>query len=103
MKKSSKFSPEVRERVVRMVQEQRGEYSPLWAATLSIAPKNGCVPQTLLDWVKQAKVDASTWPGISTDEAQRIKDLERDVNRPTAHAGRAFVKRYAIQCCAQVH
>ncbi len=78
MKKSSKFSPEVRERAVRMVQEQRGEYPSLWAAIESIAPKIGCVPQTLLDWVKQSEVDAGTRPGISTDDAQRIKGLERE-------------------------
>ena len=47
MKKSNKFSPEVRERAVRMVLEHRGEYSSLWAAIESIAPKIGCVPQTL--------------------------------------------------------
>jgi len=79
MKKSSKFSPEVRERAVRLVQEHRGEYPSLWAAIESIAPKIGCVPQTLLDWVKQAEVDAGTRPGVSTAEAQRIKDLEREV------------------------
>lgn len=79
MKKSSKFSPEVRERAVRLVQEHRGEYPSLWAAIESIAPKIGCVPQTLLDWVKQAEVDSGTRPGVSTTEAQRIKDLEREV------------------------
>jgi transposase len=79
MKKSSKFSPEVRERAVRMVQEHRGEYPSLWSAIESIAPKIGCVPQTLLDWVKQAEVDAGARPGVSTAEAQRIKDLEREV------------------------
>jgi len=79
MKKSSKFSPEVHERAVRMVQEHRGEYPSLWAAIESIAPKIGCVPQTLLDWVKQAEVDAGARPGVSTTEAQRIKDLEREV------------------------
>ena len=51
MKKSNKFSPEVRERAVRMVQEHRGEYPSLWAAIESIAPKIGCVPQTLNEWV----------------------------------------------------
>jgi len=79
MKKSNKFSPEVRERAVRLVQEHRGEYPSLWAAIESIAPKIGCVPQTLLDWVKQAEVDAGTRPGVSNAEAQRIKDLEREV------------------------
>ena len=79
MKKSSKFSPEVRERAVRMVQEHRGEYPSLWAAIDSIAPKIGCVPQTLLDWVKQVEIDSGTRPGVSTADAQRIKDLEREV------------------------
>ena len=79
MKKSNKFSPEVRERAVRLVQEHRGEYPSLWAAIESIAPKIGCVPQTLLEWVKQAEVDAGGRPGLGTAEAKRIKDLEREV------------------------
>jgi len=79
MNKSSKFSPEVRERAVRMVQEHRGEYPSLWAAVESIAPKIGCVPQTLLEWVKREEVDAGTRSGVTSSEAQRIKDLEREV------------------------
>jgi transposase len=79
MNKTRKFSPEVRERAVRMVQEQRGQYPSLWSAVESIAPKIGCVPQTLLDWVKQAEVDSGARTGLSTAEAQRIKDLEREV------------------------
>ncbi|NKG06794.1 transposase [Ralstonia solanacearum] len=55
MNKTNKFSPEVRERAVRLVQEHRGEYPSLWAVVESIAPKIGCVPQMLLDWVKSAK------------------------------------------------
>jgi len=78
MNKSNKFSPEVRERAVRLVQEHRAEYPSLWAAVESIAPKIGCVPQTLLDWVKRAEVDAGTRPGTTTAEAQRIKELERE-------------------------
>ena len=78
MNKSNKFSPEVRERAVRMVQEHRGEYPSLWAAVESMAPKIGCVPQTLLEWIKRAEVDAGARPGTTTAEAQRIKDLERE-------------------------
>ena len=57
MKKSTKFSPEVRERAVPMVQDHRGEYPSLWAAIESNAPKIGCVPQTLNGWHKQAQID----------------------------------------------
>ena len=79
MNKSNKFSPEVRERAVRMVQEHRGDYPSLWAAVESIAPKIGCVPQTLLEWVKRVEVDSGVREGITTSEAQRVKDLEREV------------------------
>ena len=79
MKKSTKFSPEVRERTVRMVQEHRDDYPSLWAALESIAPKIGCVPGTLLDWVKQMEIDGGQRPGFTTSDAQRIKDLEREV------------------------
>ena len=79
MKKTNKFSPEVRERAVRIVQEQRGEYPSLWAAIESIAPMIGCVPHTLNEWVKPAEVDAGTREGVTTAEAQRVKKLEREV------------------------
>ena len=78
MNKSNKFSPEVRERAVRMVQEHRGEYPSLWAAVESIAPKIGCVPQTLLEWVKRVEVDTGQRDGVTTAEAQRVKELERE-------------------------
>ncbi len=79
MTKTNKFSPEVRERAVRLVQEHRDEYPSLWAAVESIAPKIGCVPQTLLEWVKRVEVDSGTRPGMTTAEAQRIRELEREV------------------------
>ena len=85
MNKSNKFSPEARERAVRMVQEHRGDYPSLWAAVESIAPKIGCVPQTLLEWVKRMEIDAGTRPGTTTSEAQRIKELERE-NKELRHA-----------------
>ncbi len=77
--KSNKFSPEVRKRAVRMVQEHRGEYPSLWAAIESIAPKIGCVPQTLNEWVKRDEVDTGTRPGTTTSEHERVKALEREV------------------------
>ena len=79
MNKSNKFSPEVRERAVRMVQEHRGEYPSLWAAVESIAPKIGCVSQTLLDWVKRQEVDTCAREGVTSSDAQRMKELEREV------------------------
>ena len=78
MNKSNKFSPEVRERAVRLVQEHPGEYPSLWAAVESIAAKIGCVPQTLLEWVKRQEVDSGQREGLSTSERERIKALERE-------------------------
>jgi len=78
MNKSNKFSPEVRARAVRLVQEHRGEYPSLWAAVESIAPKIGCVPQTLLEWVKRAEIDSGRREGVTTAERERLKALERE-------------------------
>jgi transposase len=61
-----------------MVQAHCGEYPSLWAAVELIAPKIGCVPQTLLEWVKRSGVDAGARPGMTTADAQRIKDLDRE-------------------------
>ena len=79
MKKQNKFSPEVRERAVRMVLEHRGEYPSLWATIESIAPKIGCVAQTLNEWVRKHEVDAGVRDGIPSAERERVKALERDV------------------------
>ena len=78
MNKSTKFSPEVRERAVRMVLEHRGEYPSLWTAVESIAPKIGCVPQTLLTWVQRHEIDTGVREGVTTADAQRMKELERE-------------------------
>ena len=78
MSKTNKFLPEVRERAVRMVQEHRGEYPSLWAAIESIAPKIGCVAQTLNEWVKRDEVDTGARAGVTTTDQQRLKELERE-------------------------
>ncbi len=78
MTKTKQFSPEVRERAVRLVQEHRGEYPSLWAAVESIAPKIGCVPQTLLTWVQRQEVDAGVGDGVTTADANRVRELERE-------------------------
>lgn len=79
MKKSNKFSPEVRERAVRMVFEHRGEYSSLWATIESIAPKIGCVAQTLHDWLRKHEIDTGMRDGVTSAERDRVKALEREV------------------------
>ena len=79
MNKTNKFSPEVRERAVRLVQEHRGEYPSLWAAVESIAPKIGCVPQTLLEWVKREEVNGGQREGLTTSEREQLKALQREV------------------------
>lgn len=68
-----KYSPEVRERAVRMVQEHRSEYPSLLAAIESIAPKIGCVPQTLHEWVRKHEVDTGIRDGITSEERERVK------------------------------
>ena len=78
-KKSNRFSPEVRERAVRMVQDHRGECSSLWAAIESITPKIGCVPQTLHEWVRKLEIDSGLRDGITSEERDRIKAMEREV------------------------
>ena len=78
MSKPNKYSPEVRERAVRMVQEHRGEYPSLWAAIESIAPKIGCTPQTLHGWVRKHEIDTGLRDGVTSDERERLKALERE-------------------------
>ena len=79
MKKSNKFSPEVRERAVRMVLEHGKDYPSQWAAISSIAPKIGCVPETLREWVRKHEIDTGLRDGITSEERERIKALEREV------------------------
>jgi transposase-like protein len=78
MNKSPKFSPEVRERAVRMVHEHREEYPSLWAAVESLAPKIGCVPHTLYEWMRKHEVDSGVRLGTTTADKDRLKELERE-------------------------
>ena len=79
MARPSRYSPEVRERAVRLVWEHQSEYDSEWAAIGSIAAKIGCTAETLRKWVRQAERDTGRRPGLTTDEKQRMKDLEREV------------------------
>ena len=73
--KSPRFSPEVRERAVRMVGEHSQEHASQWAAIVSIAAKIGCTAQTLNNWVRQAERDQGKRPGATTDERERLRAL----------------------------
>jgi len=79
MTTTKKYSPEVRERAVRMVLEHQHEHASQWAAIGSIAGKIGCTPQTLCNWVRQAERDQGLRPGLTSDERERMKSLEREV------------------------
>lgn len=79
MSKAMKYSPEVRERAVRMVFEHQKDHTSQWAAIASIAGKIGCTAQTLCTWVRQAERDQGRREGLSTSEREKMKSLEREV------------------------
>ena len=79
MGRPSRYSPEVRERAVRMVLEHQGEHGSQWAAIGSIASKIGCTAETLRKWVRQTERDQGLRGGLTTDERTRLKELEREV------------------------
>src|SRR4029450_9470934 len=78
-KRTPPYSPEVRERAVRMVFEHRDEYASQYEAILSIAAKIGCSRETLRHWVRQAERDQGLRPGPTSAEQEKIKALEREV------------------------
>ena len=79
MSRASKFSPEIRERSVKMVLEHQGEYESQWAAMASVSAKVGCTAETLRGWVRQHERDVGKREGMTTPEKERIKALEREV------------------------
>src|SRR5438045_4872753 len=78
MARTSKYSPEVKERAVRMVIEQTAEHGSRWAAIRSIAGKLGCSPEVLRRWMAQMERDQGLRPGLTTDERAHLKELERE-------------------------
>jgi transposase len=79
MARRGRYPAEVRERAVRMVFEHEREYESQWAAITSIAGKLGMTNETLRKWIRQAEIDGGARPGVSSAEAERVKELEREV------------------------
>ena len=78
MGRNTRYSPEVRERAVRMVLEHRKDYPSEWATMVSVAGKLGMTPETLRHWVRRAEVDEGLRPGLTTDERKRLRELEKE-------------------------
>jgi len=78
-KTTNNFSPEVRERAVRMLQEHQGEYASQWAAIQSIAAKIGCTAETLRRWVRETEKTSGAQAELTMSERERLKALEREV------------------------
>ena len=101
MSKRPGYSPEVRERAVRMVLTGEHEHKSRWAAIQSVAAKIGCTPETLRSWVNKIEVDSGARPGVPTDQAARLKQLERE-NRELMRANEILRKAAAFFAQAEL-
>lgn len=101
MAKRSRYSPEVRERAVRMVREHESEHDSQWAAICSIAEKIGCTAETLRKWVRRVERDEGVRPGLTTAEKDRLKELERE-NRELRRANEILRKASAYFAQAEL-
>ncbi len=101
MTKRQRYSPEVRERAVRMVFEHASEYGSQWEAIRSIAAKIGCTAETLRKWVRRTEVDTGRRDGVTSDERARLKELERE-NRELRRANEILRKASAYFAQAEL-
>jgi transposase len=101
MNRQRRYSPEVRERAVRLVMEHASEHESQWATIRSVASKIGCSAEALRIWVRQAERDRGTRPGQTTQEKDRIKELERE-NRELRQANEILRKASAFFAQAEL-
>ena len=101
MKKKTRYSPEIRERAVRLVFEQQKEHDSQWSAIGSIASKMGCTPETLRKWVRRAEIDQGIRGGLTSTERERLKELERE-NRELKRANEILRKASAFFAQAEL-
>ena len=101
MSKSTRYFPEVRERAVRMVFDHQREYPSQWQAVVSIATKIGCTAETLRKWVRRAEIDTGRREEVTSDERNRIKELDRE-NRELRRANEILRKASAYFAQAEL-
>ena len=101
MNKQTRYSPELRERAVRMVFEHQAEYDSQWAALNSIAGKIGCTAETLRKWVRRAEKNQGLRDGMTTSDRERLKALERE-NRELKRANEILRKASAFFAQAEL-
>ena len=101
MSKTTRYSPEIRERAVRMVFEHQADYDSQWAAMNSIAAKIGCTAETLRKWVRRAERDRGLREGVTSSERKRLKALEHE-NRELKRANEILRKASAFFAQAEL-
>jgi transposase len=101
MNTSKRYSPEIRERAVRLVREAQPEHGSQWSAIQSIAAKIGCTHETLRRWVRQSEKDRGERGGLSTDEKALLKQLQRE-NRELKQANEILRKASAFFAQAEL-
>ena len=101
MNRSTRYSPEIRERAVRMVFEHQADYDSQWAAMNSIAAKIGCTAETLRKWVRRSERDQGLREGLTNSDRERLKALERE-NRELKRANEILRKASAFFAQAEL-